>query len=112
MERRRGAPVVVDEMQSMPGVDYESMLPELGEFGGVLLLVPDEVRLRYARRLLADFPEPVALALREAVTATPGDAVWDRTAGGGAKKRYSASPWTPETGATSPARGAARSSAM
>ena len=24
--RRRGALVVVDEMQSMPGVDYESML--------------------------------------------------------------------------------------
>ena len=113
MEKRRGTLVVVDEIKSMPGVDYESMLSELGEFGGVLLLVPDEVRLRYARRLLADFPEPVALALeREAVTATPGNAVWDRTAGGGAKKRWSASPWTPETGATSPARGAARSSAM
>ena len=42
------------------------------------------------------FPEPVALALaREAATATPGNAVWDRSAGSGAKKRYSASPWTP-----------------
>ena len=30
---RRGALVVVDEMQSMPGVDYESMLSELGKFG-------------------------------------------------------------------------------
>ena len=32
-EQRRGALVVVDEMQSMPGVDYESMLSELGKFG-------------------------------------------------------------------------------
>ena len=31
--QRRGALVVVDEMQSMPGVDYESMLSELGKFG-------------------------------------------------------------------------------
>ena len=29
--QRRGALVVVDEMQSMPGVDYESMLSELGQ---------------------------------------------------------------------------------
>ena len=27
LNERRGALVVVDEMQSMPGVDYESMLP-------------------------------------------------------------------------------------
>ena len=33
LEQRRGALVVVDEMQSMPGVDYESMLSELGKFG-------------------------------------------------------------------------------
>ena len=31
LHRRRGALVVVDEMQSMPGVDYESMLSELGK---------------------------------------------------------------------------------
>ena len=30
LEQRRGALVVVDEMQTMPGVDYESMLSELG----------------------------------------------------------------------------------
>ena len=35
-EQRRGALVVVDEMQSMPGVDYESMLSELGQVRGVL----------------------------------------------------------------------------
>ncbi len=36
--QRRGALVVVDEMQSMPGVDYESMLSELGKFGASLVL--------------------------------------------------------------------------
>ena len=37
-ENRRGALVVVDEMQSMPGVDYESMLSELGKFGASFIL--------------------------------------------------------------------------
>ena len=37
-EQRRGALVVVDEMQSMPGVDYESMLGELGKFGASFIL--------------------------------------------------------------------------
>ena len=36
--QRRGALVVVDEMQSMPGVDYESMLSELGKFGASFIL--------------------------------------------------------------------------
>ncbi len=35
---RRGALVVVDEMQSMPGVDYESMLSELGKYGASFVL--------------------------------------------------------------------------
>ena len=30
--------MVVDEMQSMPGVDYESMLSELGKFGASFIL--------------------------------------------------------------------------
>ena len=38
LEKRRGALVIVDEMQSMPGVDYESMLSELGKFGASLIL--------------------------------------------------------------------------
>ena len=38
-EQRRGALVVVDEMQSMPGVDYESMLSELGKFGASFILI-------------------------------------------------------------------------
>ena len=37
-ERRRGALVVVDEMQPMPGVDYESMRSELGKFGASFVL--------------------------------------------------------------------------
>ena len=45
--------------------------------GGVLLLAPDEVRLRHARRLLAGAPFPVLLALeRDAVRAGPDDRVW------------------------------------
>ena len=36
--KRRGALVVVDEMQSMPGVDYEAMLSELGKFGASFVL--------------------------------------------------------------------------
>ncbi len=35
---RRGALVVVDEMQSMSGVDYEAMLSELGKFGASFVL--------------------------------------------------------------------------
>ena len=37
-EQRRGALVVVDEMQSMPGVNYESMLSELGKFSASFVL--------------------------------------------------------------------------
>ncbi len=35
---RRGVLVVVDEMQTMPGVDYEAMLSELGKFGASFVL--------------------------------------------------------------------------
>ena len=38
IDQRRGALVVVDEMQSLPGVDYESMLSELGKFGASFIL--------------------------------------------------------------------------
>ena len=38
LEKRRGVLVVVDEMQSMPGVDYETMLSELGKFGASFIL--------------------------------------------------------------------------
>ena len=38
IEKRRGVLVVVDKMQSMPGVDCESMLSELGKFGASFIL--------------------------------------------------------------------------
>ena len=38
LPQRRGALVVVDEMQSIPGVDYESMLSELGKYGASFIL--------------------------------------------------------------------------
>ena len=38
LRQRRGALVIVDEMQTMPGVDYESMLSELGKFGASFVL--------------------------------------------------------------------------
>ena len=45
--------------------------------GGVLLLAPDETRLRHARRLLATAPFPVLLALEhEAVGAGPAHPAW------------------------------------
>ena len=36
--QRRGALVVVDEMQTIPGVDFEAMLSELGKFGASFVL--------------------------------------------------------------------------
>ena len=44
--------------------------------GAVLVLMPDEVRLRHARRLLAGFPVPAVLALEREATLTPDCAIW------------------------------------
>ena len=45
--------------------------------GAVLMLMPDEVRLRHARRMLAQTIVPALFALeREAAGATPDDPVW------------------------------------
>ena len=45
--------------------------------GAVLMLMPDEARLRHARRLLAAASVPALLALeRDAALAGPGDPVW------------------------------------
>lgn len=38
LEQRRGALVVVDEMQTIPGVEFESMLAELGKYGASFVL--------------------------------------------------------------------------
>ena len=49
--------------------------------GAVLVLMPDEVRLRHSRRMLAGAPVPFFLALeREAVAAAPSDPVWSPSA--------------------------------
>ena len=51
--------------------------------GAVLVLMPDEVRLRHARRMLDGFPAPVFLAVEsQAVAATPDDPVWSPQAAG------------------------------
>ena len=53
-------------------LDVDHPLP-----GAVLVLMPDEVGLRHARRMLTGAPVPYFLALeREAVAASPGDPVW------------------------------------
>ncbi len=44
--------------------------------GAVLVLMPDEVRLRHARGLLAGFPAPAVLALEREATVTPDGAIW------------------------------------
>ena len=45
--------------------------------GAVLVLMPDPVRLRHARRMLDGFPAPAFLAVEsEAVQAAPDDPVW------------------------------------
>ena len=38
LAQRRGALVVVDEMQTIPGVEFESMLSELGKYGASFVL--------------------------------------------------------------------------
>ncbi len=45
-------------------------------FSGLLLLAPDEVRLRQARRLLTGFPAPAFLALEAEAVTTPAERVW------------------------------------
>ena len=44
--------------------------------GGVLMLLPDEVRLRHARRLVTGMPVPTLLALEQDVAPEGGGAVW------------------------------------
>ena len=52
-------------------------LKEGPRFGGVLLVVPDETRLRYARRLLTGAQATAVLAIeRDAAGGATGDRVW------------------------------------
>ena len=61
-ESRRGVLVVVDEMQTMPGVSYESMLSELGKFGANFIL---------ATQSLAKLGD-LSLTMRDTVLANVG----------------------------------------
>ena len=55
LEKRRGVLVVVDEMQSMPGVDYETMLSELGKFGASFILATQGLaKLGHLSRTMQD----------------------------------------------------------
>ena len=62
LSERRGALVVVDEMQTMPGVDYESMLSELGKFGASFIL---------ATQSLAKLDD-LSLTMRDTILANVG----------------------------------------
>ena len=54
MEKQSGA-LVVDEMQSMPSVDYESTLSDLGKFGASFILaIHSLVKLDYLSRTIRD----------------------------------------------------------
>ncbi|MCY4619114.1 MAG: type IV secretion system DNA-binding domain-containing protein [Chloroflexi bacterium] len=44
LEQRRGALIVVDEMQTIPGVEFESMLAELGKYGASFVLATQSLR--------------------------------------------------------------------
>ena len=75
-DRRRGALVVVDEMQTMPGVDYESMLSELGKFGASFIL---------ATQSLAKLDE-LSRTLRDTVLANTGCIAVFQVAGSDARQ--------------------------
>ena len=76
IERRRGALVVVDEMQSMPGVDYESMLSELGKFGASFIL---------ATQSLAKLDD-LSRTMRDTILANVGCLAVFQVAGGDARQ--------------------------
>ncbi len=76
LEKRRGVLVVVDEMQSMPGVDYESMLSELGKFGASFVL---------ATQSLAKLDE-LSLTMRDTILANVGCLAVFQVAGSDARQ--------------------------
>ncbi len=76
LARRRGALVVVDEMQSMPGVDYESMLSELGKYGASFIL---------ATQSLAKLND-LSLTMRDTILANVGCLAVFQVAGNDARQ--------------------------
>ena len=79
-EQRRGALVVVDEMQALPGVDYESMLSELGKFGGSFVLATQSLsRLSELSPTLQDtlLANAGCLAVFQVAAADARELVWE-----------------------------------
>ena len=77
---RRGALVVVDEMQALPGVDYESMLSELGKFGGSFVLATQSLsRLDDLSQTLRDtlLANAGCLAVFQVAAADARELVWE-----------------------------------
>ena len=77
---RRGALVVVDEMQALPGVDYESMLSELGKFGGSFVLATQSLpRLSEISPTLRDtlLANAGCLAVFQVAAADARELVWE-----------------------------------
>ena len=80
LEQRRGALVVVDEMQSMPGVDYESMLSELGKFGASFILATQSLaKLDDLSRTMRDtlFANVGCLAVFQVAGSDARQLVWE-----------------------------------
>ena len=77
---RRGALVVVDEMQTIPGVEFESMLSELGKYGAAFALATqslaklDELSPTMRHTLLANVG---CLAAFQVSGADARDLVWE-----------------------------------
>jgi hypothetical protein len=71
---------VVDEMQAMPGVDYESMLSELGKFGGSFVLATQSLsRLQELSPTLRDtlLANAGCLAVFQVAAADARELVWE-----------------------------------
>ena len=79
-DERRGALVVVDEMQALPGADYESMLSELGKFGASFVLATQSLsRLDDLSQTLRDtlLANAGCLAVFQVAAADARELVWE-----------------------------------
>ena len=102
LAQRRGALVVVDELQTIPGVEFESMLAELGKYGASFLLASqslaklDDLSPTTKHTLLANVG-----CLPSSRSPAPTPASWSGSwaASASQKKTSSASPPTTATSA-------------
>ena len=79
-DERRGALVVVDEMQSIPGVDYESILGELSKFGASFVLATQSLaKLQDISRTMQDtiLANVGCLAVFQVAAADARQLVWE-----------------------------------